>query len=755
MPGVVLPFALPLLVAVLLAFSMPLVLSGIVPPTATRSEMGASPALDEALRVPSNTAFGFYPAETLPDGFTYRWTGSHASLTFPYEANLGRHATVSIRMATSGFPGAYPLAVKISLNGSEMALVNVTPTYEVFSASVDTQKAPNPYLDPAHVQVDLDSQTFVSPSDGRTLGVAVDWIEVRPERSRAEVLIEALGWAMGVALVALVARRRLGGRMPVLFGGGLLLTLAALHCTYIARELPLVGEVGMASLAWLAAACLAPRERPLWGLALAVCGTWVVVAGRLLGEWQLDDAYISYRYAWNFVHGSGLVYTPGEVVEGYTNFLWTMLAAASIEVGLPPATVALAATVALSIALLSLVWIACTRLSGKQYVWPAVVCLLLAGNSAFVTYGARGSGMEAILFAVLVMLTAVLLYHGLANTRWHWLAAGVALGLATLTRPEGALLAGVFVGVRCAQLVAAKKAWFVPLLYSVGAYAAIVVPHEVWRVLYYGYPLPNTFYAKMGEATPEVLARGWVYLRFFLAENWLPAGLGLLGLLVFVVGWRRSGVLAAFALYAALQAGYVLWIGGDHFPGWRFFVPVIAPLLIVGQEVVRRLVAWLPAPSRLRAATYALLTLAALAFSGSMVAQEEPDSYTMETTRLHAAYVERWGSAGLWLRNNTPPEAATAAKGAGAIAYYSQRPTIDMFGLNDLHIGHLQVAGLGTREAGHDKADPRYVLSRKPAYILREWSGYFDPVKAELDRDYVPISALSPTGMPLEWVTTR
>ncbi|HEY0072256.1 MAG TPA: hypothetical protein VGE04_20025 [Chloroflexia bacterium] len=746
---------LPLIVLLLLSFAAPLVLNALVPPAVTRAEMTASPVVDEALLGPTNTPYGFYPPETSPDGLTYRWTGPQADITFPYAGNLGRHATVAIRMASSGYAGAAPVTAKIIINGSEIQTANVTPAFEVFTVKVDTQQLPNPYLDPAHIQVGLASPTFVSPDDGRTLGLEVDWIETRPERSRGEVLLEAMVWAICAGAVVLVARSRLGVRWSAFFGSGLLLTLAVLHCTYIARELPLTGEVALAGLAWFAAACIAPRERPLWGLVLAGCGTWVVVAGRLLGEWQLDDAYISYRYAWNLVHGNGLVYNPGEVVEGYTNFLWTVLAAASIGIGLPPATVALAATVALSIALLSLVWLASARLAGKQYFWPAIVCLLLAGNSAFVTYGPRGSGMEAMLFAVLTMLAAVLLYREPTGVRQNYVSAGIVLSLATLTRPEGVVLALLFIGVRCAQLGAAQKPWRSPLLYSAGAYAAVVVPHELWRIFYYGYPLPNTFYAKVGTATTEVLARGWVYVQFFLLENWLPAVLGLIGLLVFVAGWRRSGVLTALALFVAVQAGYVLWIGGDHFPGWRFFVPVIAPLLIVGQEAVRRLIAWLPSPTSLRVATYAVLALAALAYVGTMREQTEPDSYTMETTRLHTAYVEHWGSAGLWLKDNTPPEARTAAKGAGAIAYYGQRPTIDMFGLNDLHIGHLKVDAMGAREAGHDKTDPQYVLDLKPVYILAEWTGYFDSYKADLDRDYVPFSSRSPTGMPVEWVKRK
>ena len=41
-----------------------------------------------------------------------------------------------------------------------------------------------------------------------------------------------------------------------------------------------------------------------------------------------DDAFISFRYARNLATGHGLVWNPGERVEGYTNFLWTLLMAA-------------------------------------------------------------------------------------------------------------------------------------------------------------------------------------------------------------------------------------------------------------------------------------------------------------------------------------------------------------------------------------------------------------------------------------------
>ncbi|HWE30960.1 MAG TPA: hypothetical protein VHB97_23295, partial [Polyangia bacterium] len=52
-------------------------------------------------------------------------------------------------------------------------------------------------------------------------------------------------------------------------------------------------------------------------------------------DFTVDDGGISFCYARSFAHGAGLVLVPGgERVEGYTNFLWVILLAAGILVGL-------------------------------------------------------------------------------------------------------------------------------------------------------------------------------------------------------------------------------------------------------------------------------------------------------------------------------------------------------------------------------------------------------------------------------------
>ncbi len=83
-------------------------------------------------------------------------------------------------------------------------------------------------------------------------------------------------------------------------------------------------------------------ERSAWGhgpgaFALALPGQALLVAlSAMAWGYVKDDAWISFRYAYNLVHGEGMVFNPGERIEGYTNFLWTVLLAPLMVTGLDP-----------------------------------------------------------------------------------------------------------------------------------------------------------------------------------------------------------------------------------------------------------------------------------------------------------------------------------------------------------------------------------------------------------------------------------
>ncbi|HWR98315.1 MAG TPA: hypothetical protein VN317_07805, partial [Candidatus Methanoperedens sp.] len=152
--------------------------------------------------------------------------------------------------------------------------------------------------------------------------------------------------------------------------------------------------------------------------------------------WMQDDAYITFRYARNLAGGQGLVFNPGERVEGYTNFLWVLFAAASESLGIPSARTMPFVGLACGAATVLLLFFFGRRLasaSGPPRRWAgAPAALLLALSPGFALYAV--TGLETPLFTALVLASAV------AAALGRPLAFAAACSLAFLVRPEAALL---------------------------------------------------------------------------------------------------------------------------------------------------------------------------------------------------------------------------------------------------------------------------------------------------------------------------
>ena len=72
-------------------------------------------------------------------------------------------------------------------------------------------------------------------------------------------------------------------------------------------------------------------------IVLLVVAAVALVAHSLVFNFVTDDAFISFVYSRNLAEHGKLVFNLGEhPVEGYTNFLWTVLLAGFLKVGLVP-----------------------------------------------------------------------------------------------------------------------------------------------------------------------------------------------------------------------------------------------------------------------------------------------------------------------------------------------------------------------------------------------------------------------------------
>ena len=438
----------------------------------------------------------------------------------------------------------------------------------------------------------------------------------------------------------------------------------------------------------------------LRGLALRNLGFALALSCLLLAAlaWRnrfvQDDAFISFQYAANLVAGRGLTWLPGERVEGYTNFLWTLIMSVPIALGLDPVRFSQGLGILLFVGTLLATERLAHRLLGSRAL--ALLAVWLLGTHY--TFSAYATGGLETQLQTFLLTAAWALAWGTASVddRHALRLAGVSLlaAAALLTRLDSAIPIAVLYVALLWRLTRATReprlravaALVVPALVVVGAWGA-------WKLRYYGDLLPNTFYAKTGL---PAFRQGIKYLLVYVESYWFqPFVFGLLagaGILV-----CRAWSLALLAI-VALWCGYVIRVGGD-FMEFRLMVPIL-PLLMI-------LAAWMIGSLRPRPARVALV---ALALAGSAVhAVRFAPSAAIDSIPELARYVEDpergWILAGRVLGSRfggAEPPVMLATTAAGAIPFYSSLPTLDMHGLTDRRIarhGRLR----DTTRPGHQR----------------------------------------------------
>jgi len=324
------------------------------------------------------------------------------------------------------------------------------------------------------------------------------------------------------------------------------------------------------------------------------------VAHALWIGYQPDDSYITYRFALSLAHGYGPVWNPGgKPVEGYTNFLWMVLLALANRMGVE---IPLAATVlglVFGSACLVLAWMLGRRL-GLSPWWALLAPMWLALSTHFAAWGT--SGMEVPLLCAGLLGMVVAYDWEQARGRGLWLTSLAALTL-SLSRADGVVLV--------LTLAAAHTCWWgfrrqdlAPVLALGACYGAYLW----WRHGYYGWWLPNTYYAKVGLTVPA-LTRGLQYVGGYLR------GEGLLLIPVIVpLWWRKAGALRPPALLCWGWLAYGALVGGDFMPDYRFLVPC----LVVGLPTAVATVARVRLARRKALAAAAALPVGVWLASGSL-----------------------------------------------------------------------------------------------------------------------------------------
>ena len=425
--------------------------------------------------------------------------------------------------------------------------------------------------------------------------------------------------------------------------------------------------------------------------------------------WVCDDAYITFRVVDNFAEGYGLRWNVAERVQVYTHPLWMFLLGAVERYTGEMFYTALALSLVVSIAAVAVLLFGVARATPAALVAASALVL----SKAFVDFST--SGLENPLTHLLLAAAALLVVRAEPELP-ALLPLSLIASTAALNRPDTLLLYLPLLGLVW---------WRGPRLSGVGALALGFLPLLAWEafaILYYGFPFPNTAYAKLqtGVGRPELVLAGLRYLASSLTLDPLSP-LCVAGAAAVTLARRQAASLALAAGLASYLA-YTVWIGGDFMAG-RFLSPVVfgAALLLarfdvegLGQGRSRR--AWAMgaaallvtglAGQALRLATSderALVDAAGIADERRVYVD---DLGLLAALRRGGPPSHPWVRQGLELRAHDAPMLQIAG-GVGLLGYYAGPAVhvLDVHGLGDPFLARLP-AEPGWR-VGHFVREPR------------------------------------------------
>lgn len=417
----------------------------------------------------------------------------------------------------------------------------------------------------------------------------------------------------------------------------------------------------------------------------------------------LDDAYIHFCYARSFAELSPFVYSPGAAPSaGATSLLWPLVLAPFQAIF---GTGSALSWVAVALGFASL-WGLCreTRRLSACFIdetlacWVGALPLLFGAHVWFAS-----SGMEVVPLAWLLCFSCrkSLEYRGEASQLRGLL---VLAAMCPLLRPEGALLS-MWIAWIVWRKTATPRQYF-----AIFAFGLIALPGLLtW--LFTGQLTPTTALAKwlpfnpyLAVHTPQLWFANLRLLfgTLFDGQGWTPmflptgyAVISWLAITAVAVGLRQRATREATCGLLILAAGILLPASYETFLVnrvryiWPFIMPWLIGVGIVANAVGDQVARFSRRGSLLT--RHALLAVVALGLGSKL-----PESIDDLAESAHAISEQQVWLA-RWARDELPQDAVLGVNDAGALAYFSQRPTFDLVGLTTVGEARHWRAGSGSR----------------------------------------------------------
>jgi arabinofuranosyltransferase len=458
---------------------------------------------------------------------------------------------------------------------------------------------------------------------------------------------------------------------------------------------------------------------------LMILTTWIAYLHLGRPPLGVDDAHIFFVYGQNLAAGEGLVYNPGgERVEGYSSLLWVMVVAGAFALFNQPEIWLLFISILMVAGAITALWqfIAGT----KQFTLRGLLFVAWVFSAPGFVIWMSLTLMDTALWSSLLVIGTVI---ALQANRPRRLALIVLLVL--LARPEGMLWGLVLIGLAGLLTVTQEgiaSAWrtirLALMIYALGLGGLVA-----WRMAYFGYPLPNTYYAKMLPDVGYNLRAGLEYLHDFLLANPQVIFIGLIPAItgiVLNVSWflrvlrkpsvtatnRLRGRFLAVSIICLVALFVPVWMGGDHFTLFRFYQPVWPLLLLPFFGLLDTLP--LSLPNRMR---YGLAVPTLVAFLVIPTPRWWQSTYR-ELIAFEFTFAEEGEIIGTTLNalfKDDPPSIGVIIAGGIALTY--EGDVVDVMGLNNVVMAHAPGNRYGVIK-NHTAFNTDVFLAQRPNLFL-------------------------------------
>ena len=289
--------------------------------------------------------------------------------------------------------------------------------------------------------------------------------------------------------------------------------------------------------------------------------------------WVGDDAYFTARTLDNWINGYGLTWNPGERVQAYTHPLWlfTLLPLFALTKSFYFSVIFLSLFFSMATIVLFV-----TRVTSG--LWAGLLSVsIITMSKALVDYST--SGLENPLSYFLLTLFLISFFQEDLNIKGY-LRLSLLASLIMLNRIDTILL------VLPALVYKAKKLKISRVILATIIGFMPIIIWELFSLIYYGFPFPNTAYAKLGTGISSwnLFKQGILYFMNSLDQDPITLMVTVLGFLIaLLIGGSRNRSLAAGIMLYGL---YVMSIGGDFMSGRFLGTSLLVAVAILGRAIV-------------------------------------------------------------------------------------------------------------------------------------------------------------------------